>query len=142
MVGPACILIIAPFFTNHYVFYGLLVVAYAISGSVFSGYRVSQIELAPNFVAAITAACDLVGSLAMNSTHIAFLTDFRQISEQTTWNQICWTLSMILILCVGPFILLGSSKTQTWNNVSTVNTVNTVVTTETPKNEDTTLPTV
>lgn len=116
MLVPACILMIAPITTDdHYVFYGMLVLAYAISGSVFSGFRVSQMELAPNFVAAITAVGDLVGSFAMNFTHTAFIVGFGAISEQYTWNEICWYLSAMLVICASPFIFLGSSEVQPWN---------------------------
>lgn len=118
MIIPACIILIAPYFTNQYIFYGMLVVAYAISGSVFSGFRVSQIEMAPNFVAAITSICDLVGSLATNFTHVAFIVKFEKTSDQTTWNQICWSLSAMFVICASPYILFGSSKVQTWNEVS------------------------
>lgn len=124
MIVPACIISIAPFFTNQYIFYGMLIVAYAISGTVFSGFRVSQIEMAPNFVATITSICDLVGSLAMNFTHVAFITKFEKTSEQTTWNQICWSLSAMLVICASPYILFGNSKVQPWNkNSITVNEI-------------------
>lgn len=119
MIVPACMLLIAPVFNNNYIFYGILVVAYAISGSVFSGFRVSQIEMAPNFTAAITAVCDLIGSLAINSINVAFILVFDQTEKQTTWNQICWVLPAILFVFAGPYILLGSSKIQPWNKVDT-----------------------
>lgn len=102
--------------TSHRVFYGTLVAAYAISGFVFSGFRVSQMELAPNFVAAITAAGDLVGSLAMASVNVAFYVGLGELTEQATWNRICWATSTVLILTAGPFLLVGNSESQPWNS--------------------------
>jgi len=86
-----------------------------MSGSVFSGFRVSQMELAPNFVAAITAMGDLVGGLAMNFTHAAFIVTDWDVSVQITWNRISWYLSAALVACASPFVLLGSSDVQPWN---------------------------
>lgn len=117
MIVPACIILIASVSKSSYTFYGILMVAYALSGSVFSGFRVNQIELAPNFVGTITAICDLVGSFAMLSTHIAFIARFDAPKEQNTWDQICWSLFIMLIACVSMFIFFGSSKVQSWNKV-------------------------
>jgi len=115
MAVPAILLSIATAIPNSYIFYSFLVVSYSLSGSVFSGFRVSQIEMAPNFVAVITALCDIFGSLAMNLTHIAFILTIGDSSDQMSWNEICWSLSVILFLSLSPFILFGSSKIQSWN---------------------------
>jgi len=115
MAIPAILISVATVIPNTYIFYSFLVISYSVSGSVFSGFRVSQMEMAPNFVAVITAICDIFGSLAMNLTHIAFIVTFGQSSDQVAWNEICWYLSGILILCLVPFVLFGSSKVQSWN---------------------------
>ncbi|CAH1732203.1 sialin-like [Aphis gossypii] len=115
MAIPAILISVATIIPNTYIFYSFLVISYSVSGAVFSGFRVSQMEMAPNFVAVITAICDIFGSLAMNLTHIAFILTFGQSTDQVAWNEICWYLSAILILCLVPFVLFGSSKTQSWN---------------------------
>lgn len=102
---------------EHYVFYGMLVMAYSISGCVFSGFRVSQIEMAPNFVAPITALCDSVGSLAMNTVHIVFFIIGHEpiIKNNLTWNKICWGMCLNLLVSSLPFVCFGSSEPQSWN---------------------------
>jgi len=119
MAVPACLLFAtAALNTSQSVFYYTLVAAYAVSGFVFSGFRVSQMELAPNFVAAITAAGDLVGSLAMATVNAAFYVGVGELTEQATWNRICWATSAVLVLTAGPFLLVGSSETQPWNSAN------------------------
>jgi len=71
--------------------------------------------MAPNFVAVITALGDIFGSLAMNLTHIAFIVTIGDSSDQMAWDEICWYLSVILIVCLAPFILFGNSNIQSWN---------------------------
>lgn len=117
MLAPALVLLTAvAVFADRYAFYGALVLAYALSGAVFSGFRVSQMEMAPNFVAAVTSVCDAIGSLAMNSTHVAFIVAFGNTADQATWNGICLGLSSVLVACACPFLLAGSSDVQPWND--------------------------
>lgn len=115
MAVPAILLIVATTIPNNYIFYSLLVISYSLSGSVFSGFRVCQMEMAPNFVAVITALGDIFGSLAMNLTHIAFIVTIGESSDQRAWDELCWYLSVILIVCLVPFVLFGDSKIQSWN---------------------------
>lgn len=117
MVGPACALTAATTaFAGQYAFYYTLVAAYAVSGAVFSGFRVSQLELSPNYAAAVTAAGDLVGSLAMNTAHVAFATGaVGPEAEQRTWDRLCWGLSAVLVAFASPFLLFGTSEPQPWN---------------------------
>lgn len=119
MVGPAILLMVATAIPNGYIFYSILVISYTISGSVFSGFRISQIEMAPNFVAVITAIGDVFSSIAMNLTHVAFIVRFGQSSDRVAWDEICWILSGMLVACLVPFILFGNSKIQSWNSPKT-----------------------
>ncbi|XP_025191104.1 sialin-like [Melanaphis sacchari] len=119
MAAPAVLVSVATVIPNTFIFYSLLVISYSVSGSVFSGFRINQMEIAPNFVAVITAICDVFGSLAMNVTHIAFMVTFGQSTDQVAWNEVCWCLSAILIICLVPFVLFGNSKIQPWNTSKT-----------------------
>ncbi|XP_050528077.1 sialin-like [Daktulosphaira vitifoliae] len=114
---PACILLAAPLVKQNHTFYAMMVLAYAASGAVFSGFRVTQIEMSPNFVAAITSMGDLIGSAGMNSAHFALMMFIENDGDQATWNYISLILSVLLFLCCGQFLFLSSSEVQSWNAI-------------------------
>lgn len=103
-----------------FTYYFGLVIAFAASGFVFCGFRVTQMELAPNFVAAITAANDLVGSLAMSAVHLLFVlsSESDPLFDREKWDCTFGYVIATLILSILPFMYLGSSKTQPWNETN------------------------
>ncbi|KAI5643922.1 major facilitator superfamily domain-containing protein [Phthorimaea operculella] len=121
--GPALALIGLSYAPRGDVFavIALLTVALALNAGGFTGYMLVHIDMSPNFAGQMMGITNFFANIMSIIAPLVAGVLLKDETDPHDWRNVFFVSAAVFVFCNTVFVIFGTSKRQTWNDVSESN---------------------